>query len=452
MNGAMLSLDKVRTGSALDRGAAAALALLYGTAFFSHFSVALGQICLLGLFVCCMLYIARLGTQAWSDPFVWLCAVFVVYVALRTGLAVLQRPDMAVDHIDGGRRLLRSGFLPALAVAYALIRSPRPAYHAIGVMIAVVAGILVSGALNFDPSNPASVVDSRATFGLGMISHAALVLATLFLMSVTIAARLLCQEPLSRARLLAGGLFMLLGLAALIGVIFNKTRSLWLGLALGMLCGVIYLVWLGVREHRNGLRAAATIMAVIAVASAALVHEPIQKRWEKAAPDIEEALTLLQGGDIDQLDAGPIGDRVHWAVFGARLLADRPILGYGPAESRYLRTERDDVPSNIADKPTHFHNGLMDLALRVGAIGVIVFAAGAAWLFRGASRWKNCADGPGGPFIAAFIITWVITLGVHQAGNHRFLDFNVAYIVAIVAGMAHAGWLVSRERQNRGRV
>lgn len=438
-------------GLAENERASTALMFLYGLAFFSHFSVAMGQICMLGVFVCSVFHLWSTGKEVWRDPFLCLCAVFVVYVVMRTGLAVIERPDMVVDHMDGGRRLLRSSFLPSLAVAYVLARSPRPAFHATGVLIAIVAGMLVTGALNFDPANLMSVVRSRATFGLGMISHAALVLATLFLMSATIAARLICQpKPPSWPRLLFGMLFLLFGLAALVGVILNRTRSLWLGLAAGMVCAVFYLLWIGVRERRNGMRAGAMFLVIATVGSAVIVHEPIQKRWQKAAPDIKQAVALVQDGNIDQLEGGPIGDRVHWAVFGARLLAERPILGHGPAESRYLRTERDDVPPNIADKATHFHNGLLDLALRLGGIGVAIFALGVAWLLYGATRWRGCGNGSGEAFIAAFILAWLVTLGGHQAGNHRFLDFNVAYMVAIVAGIAHAGWVISRQRLNEG--
>lgn len=443
--------DSLYVNGISDRGALAALGLLYGLALFSRISIALGQLCLVGLMV-------LLVATAWSrwnvvrrDPFLWLTVVFLVYVTLRAGFAVAERPGMAAEHLDGARRLWRSGFLPVAAVAYALARVRAPLVHVVGLLGALVVGIVISGLLDYHWADIGKEVGTRMTFGLGRISQAALALATLFLASSALAACLLAWRPRSRARAMGGTVAFLLALIALAGVIMNKTRSVWIGLMLGVICGIGYLVWIGVRERRTGARIGGAVLAGLVVLAAVLFHEPISERWGRVAPDIRSGVAALMEGDIERIEPGPIGDRIHWAVFGARLLADRPVVGYGPAESRYLLHEREDVPANIADKTTHFHNGLLDLALRLGGIGVLAVGAGAVWLLRAAFTWRRDDEDLASAYVVAFVLAWIVVLGLHQAGNHWFLDFDVTYLVALVGGTAHAGWLLAQGRGEAAR-
>ena len=429
----------------------ATLVLLYGLAFCSHFSIALGQLCLVGLMITLLVTVHARWVEARRDPFLWVTVAFLAYLGIRTGLALDQRPDMLYEHLDGARRLFRSGLLPALAVAYGILRIRAPISHAVGLIGALVLGMVVSSLMEYEWSDVAQDIGTRMTFGLGMISHAALALATLFMASMTLGACLLTWKPRNRLRLLGGSVALLIATVSLMGLIQNRTRSVWIGVALAILCGVLYLLWIGIRERRTGARMSAVALLILVGTATTVFHEPIHTRWVKVAPHISDGAIALAEGRIDAIEPGPIGDRIHWAVFGARLLVDRPVLGYGPAESRYLRLERSDVPANIANKPTHFHNGLLDLALRLGGIGVVLLTSAGVWIVHAANQWRKLSQNLPVMFLSAFAISWLIVLGVHQAANHRFLDFNVTYMFALIAGIAHAGWLISRRAGDKPR-
>lgn len=421
-----------------------ALALLYIFVSCSLFSITLGQIALVALLILFLVSATSHWNIVKSDPLVWITAVFIVYVAVRLALALIERPDMAGAQMEGARRLLRSGFVPVLVFSYALARISNPSKHVIGLLAALAIGLLVSALISFDWSLIADTIPARARLGLGMISYAGLALATIGLSAMTVAACCLTWRPFNRTTLRWGAIFLVLSAFAMMGVVLNNTRSVWIGVGVGLLGAIGYLVVCGLKNSRTSILLSVGAVLLLSSGSVYVMSDSIQQRWSAAVSETRDGVSALIEGDIEEIPNGSVGARIHWAVFGARALADRPVIGYGPAESRYLRLERDDVPSNVENRTTHFHNGLLDLALRLGGVGVVLLALGATWVLRAADSWRRIEEQYSTIYVGAFVIAWIVLLGFHQAANHRFLDFEVAYLLASVGGIAHAGFLLAR--------
>jgi len=203
---------------------------------------------------------------------------------------------------------------------------------------------------------------------------------------------------------------------------WSLSRGAWLG-ALAGTCA-----WL-IAEGRRWERARRVRTAVVALASVAVVFALVI------------ALVPAAGGRLSGLldpSSGTPGWRAEVWAASTRLVAIRPLLGYGPGSFRYafppIRTAAMQVGETGTQALDDPHNLLVSAAVSAGVAGLLALAwllaegALAAWRLGGGDE-----RGPVGPALAVSIVAGAVALQFH------FATIDTAPLLAAVIGCALAG-------------
>lgn len=206
--------------------------------------------------------------------------------------------------------------------------------------------------------------------------------------------------------------------------------------------GAVFAVMVSVAAH-PGLRVAdgagPRIVRRVAAGVAALLFGAL----------LVATVPLLNGGTVD---AGSVGafdknvvGRVHFWHGAQAMVAERPLLGFGPAGYRvaaveYLPPEAlqfgPDRPGDIdpvVSSPQSPHGLVWDIATRLGLLGLAAFAAlGAAWALAVRERSGEDATGDVRLPLAAGFVAGLFSLLVNPA------LFAIGLVLPALAGLAIA--------------
>ncbi len=160
-------------------------------------------------------------------------------------------------------------------------------------------------------------------------------------------------------------------LLALIALVFAYSRGAWLALLLGMVS-----VWI-IRKKRMGVFIIAATTAIL-LSLSWLVAD---KNFMRFAPDHDHTIFHTDFGEHMKATVAfkdvSTAERFYRWVAGARMLAEKPMTGFGP-NSFYLHYRPYTVNSFetwVSDNPEHstVHNYFLLIALEQGIVGLILF-------------------------------------------------------------------------------
>ncbi|MFP4561565.1 MAG: O-antigen ligase domain-containing protein, partial [Thiohalorhabdus sp.] len=234
------SLLRIRFPSSEDPLQTWAIGTLYAMAFFSPFSIAMGQIFQALMLFVVIAFLHRHWESLKRSPLLWLTGAYIVYILVRAAMAALiEAPEMAGAHWEETFRWLRSGPVAILMFALALAASGNWLRHSLGAIAALFLGFLVALAEGFDPGRLMDALHRGARYK----EEVNLFIDALKLVAVILG--LFAFAPLFLRPYRSDWLFALrlvLWLALLAGagtfLLATQTRSLWIA-------GVVGLVVLG---------------------------------------------------------------------------------------------------------------------------------------------------------------------------------------------------------------
>ena len=202
----------------------------------------------------------------------------------------------------------------------------------------------------------------------------------------------------------------------------------------------LVVVLLPLARHR--LRATSAELLLVVLAAVALMALPVfvngtvhSKRVIPFSHSLSKALT---GGE-KKLSAQ---DRVNQFHAARPLIAQRPVTGWGLGKTitYYEVGFREFVTTYLT------HNIAIDLLLRTGVVGLLLFLLALAGSFaQGVSAWRNASD----PLIAATALAAVAILSgwlAHGMVESLFEHVQLAPLFAIMLGLAQATASQRRER------
>jgi O-antigen ligase len=206
------------------------------------------------------------------------------------------------------------------------------------------------------------------------------------------------------------GLYAALGTAVFALVAWDPGPGRWVA-ALGTgLCGVLVLF----------SRSSTGLVLVLAVLPLLPLGETMRRRSSFIVALAPLAMVLLGGAAIWALEnqaailgwlgKGPTlsGRTALWTVL-LEAVGRRPWLGYGyNAFWVGWGGESAEVWSAVGWDPAHAHNGLLDLALQLGVIGVLTFIAGFALAVVRALRALRRSDSADGIWPMAFLVIFLL--------------------------------------------
>lgn len=351
-----------------------------------------------------------LTTRLRESRVVWSAGVLWVVIALSTVLSV-DAPRSIIGSYPEYQGVLAWLAVTVIACGAASLPWPdswRWAARAVSLSVIVIGGYAFVQALGADPVavNVGSAADRvRATLGNSSNAGVYLLFATPFLIE-----RL--RRDGSRAwRAVAG-----LGAAsAIVMIVFTASRGAWVGLV------VAAAVWLGVeavrweRSRRRMVFAAALGVAVL-LAVAVL-----------AIPRLGKRVAPASGGTIEWR-------LVVWQAT-ARIVADRPLLGWGPNSFRYVypsfRPRSVAANSNLGSTAGDPHDVVMSAAVSLGipgALGLLALIATAGVACAGLLRSRRDDD------LMPVAITTALSGGLAALMFH-YATLDTMPVMAVLLGL-----------------
>lgn len=361
---------------------------------------------------------------------VWERTLTVVLLAVMSGAIVpLLRLDFSEAQGIDGDPLNQLLYAAAYATALALLFANRAAARLFGSTTWALWGLLALAALSLLWSDNPAVTARRATAVLGTtvvgmyigvryefegqlrILRTLLVLLAVLSVVFATATPLGVMEGFSEGawrgafvhKNILGRLMALLGVVSALQVWASRGKSPfdWVCLAAAfpllmlsqsrtalvvLLASLLIVPVLGIVRLRHTLAVPATILASVAVLSAAL--------WLTASMD---TVAAALGRDLTFTGRTQLWDEALQKVF------ERPLLGHGYG-AFWLGWEGESATiwATTPWLPPHAHNGALDLALDLGLTGFAFFAA--AFLIAGAAALRHAAVG------ATVIARWPMVL------------------------------------------
>jgi O-antigen ligase len=211
--------------------------------------------------------------------------------------------------------------------------------------------------------------------------------------------------------------------AGTIVLALTLSRGAWAGAGAGAI------VWL-LAEGRRWDRARRTKVALAAAGAAVALMAAVALLVPNAGARIAE---------LGDPSAGTAGWRTEVWSISTRMVADRPILGFGPGSFRYsfpayrtAATMAGENGSQVLEDP---HNVFVSAAVATGVPGLLAFVAmlftvlAAAWRIAGGTGHDRSLAGPA---LAAALAGGLVALQFH------FLTLDTAPLLAVWAGFALA--------------
>lgn len=413
------------------------LACLYVMAAMALWSVALVQLAETILLVVASIIAFRTRHTVVKQPLFWLTAFFIAYVVIRGWIASMERPDLYYQHWESVRRWIKAGLLPVLVVSLFLWATGREEKHNSGLLLVALAGLTAMLLVNAEWSKLFAAVQGqgRYTFDLH-VAFSSLLFTVTFLGTVVYFPRIVRSAAPGGlpGRIAAGIAWGTLSLFYLTALVASGTRASWLAGLVGLF--TIGIVGFKLRLWRPSRRTAfvtALGLAVLVVAGSIAYGPRIASRWQAEAGTIREALELPGDKDLHDLPKTSLSIRIAYNSFGLEQLSQRPIFGYGPAEPRYLRYERE-IPHQLENRNDHFHSQYVDTLLRFGIVGFLPLLSLFILALLGVRRgWQT---GRLSPSTGLFIVGFIAIYAVWSLADQRFTNFTMVAIVSVIVGIA----------------
>ena len=224
-------------------------------------------------------------------------------------------------------------------------------------------------------------------------------------------------------------------------LVASQSRISWLALIAGLLGSqFLHVPNRASKSHTTGIgtKWALGLLIALTLGAGAFMNAGVMR--ERMANDVSTLEALWQGQAIESPNAS-FSIRYRIARFGWEQWRQRPILGWGNVGSATLAQLTDD-PRNMSPEPDdghmtwfpHLHSTYLEILVRYGAAGLLMFGAGAAYWLLSARRvcrhgWlsgTNCRF-----MLASFVLMLVWCLAGYRATMEEWRA-----LFLIISGMA----------------
>ncbi len=398
---------------------------LFALAAFSQRALAVVG-CLLMLFA-----LWRERTDAWQvlrvSPLFWSTAALAVYTIARTGLAIAETPQHALLHSKDAARILY--LCTFIAIAWAL-RGDHARILRLFSLAAI--GFVAARLWHFDWQFDYPRPWWQMRLGLGLNSIPLGYYAGTLLLGLIMYAPRVVASARSKPGM-AASLLLLTALAAasLQWVIVSQSRAAWL--ALLPLLALAGLFTLRCAWRRGGLPGLALpgvpllLLLTLAGLNTTTLIERLSQEQHTIGLLLERNLNAISSGDERGRDHS-IGARVNMLREGVQHWLEAPLLGKGPAATKLTLLASDD---RILPKFNDYHNVAVDILVRYGMLGLLLFLLCVKYTLAGGWRAWRRGDLPADTGL--FLACAMCLLLASSLSNVRLLNFDFRYWLFIIS-------------------
>lgn len=378
---------------------------LYSFLFFAWESKARAAIAFLFVLVPCLV-----DRRFWNDlrtsRVAWVVALLFFYIALRATVAAIENPDHRLYHLqDGWDLMLLGGFI---FVGWLLKGKQSRIFLA---LIIALIGFWVGRLEHFPWADAFSGVPwwrMRHEFGLPSAVGFGLYSAAAALGLLIMAPRIWSVSEKLQVTLLTRGVWLILLLFSIEGIIVSRTRGVWLSVVILTTVLLAANIHLLKRIELSKLVISLLIGSTILTALGYFNYSTFERRLSYESETTSSILT----GQFDQIEAldkrgrpKSIGVRYHMLLFGLNHLKQNPLFGLGPGITKPLIQEH----WVLGKKFKHLHNNYLEMLLRLGLVGTALIFLMLSLIFL--YGWRAYHDGRADRDLFMLLVT-AITLSL----------------------------------------
>jgi O-antigen ligase len=364
-----------------------------------------------------------------GDPMIAVLLGFSMFLIARTAWAIMELPETRGEQLTNAWEFLH--LWAFTIVAWWLAGDSRRIHH---ILWLALASFFIGVAMRLEPATLADLLaGGRTGFGLATIAFG-LYSATAALGLIVFAPRLwgtTRKRPWFIAR---AGLWFLLLLLALQGLIVTQSRTTWIAMVLALLPVVVLLARRWSRApHASTLTRRAWLLGLgLALLTVIAINfNTIQQRLGAEA-DTLSAVTSLDYRNIPSHRMSSMGVRFHLNELGIRKWLERPWFGWGPGSTRYLIGNSENPNLRIWKD---LHNSYLEILVRFGLFGFGFFAAAAWLLIKGLYQAHRQQRIPLDTYL--FLCGTLIILGLWNLTDFRMIHSDWLFYWLLTGGIAY---------------
>jgi O-antigen ligase len=299
---------------------------------------------------------------------IWFC-----FVLLRMIWAIWEMPELMTMHLDGTRVVARILLFP-LACWWlgGELRSVQ------SVCILVLAGAAISTLYYCDWTNlDLLTLSQRHRFG-GDPRMEGLLYVSILCGMIAFARSWWGSYTNKLVFFVRVMLWLMLYLLILWALIAVRARAAWIA---GIVTGLIFFAWTVQRTLRSrvaGSRKRELATALLFLVGTSLILAEFADRITNGMLEEHGNYELLIGGDVEVIEDRSVATRLYMIGVGWSAWLDRPLFGWGPGSSKYFISHAN-IPNEFQGT-SELHNNYLDVLMRFGIIGALLFFGFWFWL------------------------------------------------------------------------
>jgi O-antigen ligase len=425
---------------------------LYLFSFCAVLSISGAQVALVLMLVSFLAQARTVGRAARKEPLVWIAAAWALYMGLSATVGLDIFPATAEHQIEQARYW---ALLSLVVVAAWHFGGNIRRFTIAAALFALGAALRILIHVPWDNLGPFLTgqmwdLDTRG-FGLNPISFSSYLAVILFWLAVF--SPRLWGELSSRTACIAFLVVAsLVGVLAVEGVIIGSSRGTWLATLVALVVLIIrWKPWtyLTPRMWWTVCLAAGLVLAVIVTTHGT--------NFLRRATVDQQVYVQIAEGHLEgaQKEYTSTGIRVQMWILGLEKWLERPLLGWGAGSERVLleplKPPVDWLRPNKTGRVPHSHNLLVELLMRFGMIGTLLFLALPCLIFarlRSLHRRGELARDVYSFFFALFVF-----VAVWSMFDIRIMRWDYRHFVLLFFGMAVSlAWTSLRTPHRDGRL
>lgn len=221
-------------------------------------------------------------------------------------------------------------------------------------------------------------------------------------------------------------------------VVVSQSRGAYVALAAGAsLLAILKIRHVGLRSLlRQRTQITFTIVFLVFVLAMLLVQDDV---LVKRLIDERGTIVSIMNGDFSNLPMTPIGQRLFMYMAGLEAWMQKPWLGWGPDGSLVVIAQAD-MPKGIVHD--HVHNGILDVLVRFGIIGAVIFYSIPVILIRAA--WRSFKAGWLQADIGHFVLVAIATFAIADMTESYIASGHGWSLLMLIGGVMYTGYLWNR--------
>lgn len=365
------------------------------------------------------------------DPLFHVVWVLALYILVRAAFAAQALPETAAAQWEAALGFGLGGFY-VLLVAWWLRGDPRRV-ALLGAL--AVAGLCMEILVDGRPVAPERILRGAERHLVGSALPMGLLGGLGLLVIIT-------GMPAAVAWARRHSRWMLVGLvtAALLATILLATLQVItqsravLGLLLLVVPAVVAVDLMRPAGHAGRRATASAFAAVLVVVLGGAIFLVGPKLVDKMEREIDQAAPYFDSGNPADIPDSSLGWRLQLLDLGREVGADRPWFGWGPGTSttRHM-LERYDR-ERLAHLH-HLHNTPLEIWVRLGLAGVLLYAGVLCCLVRSAVQGAKTSRMPSE--VMSMLAASVVLVGGYSLVEFRMLSWDFGVAIVMLAAVAH---------------